>query len=238
VKTHLALHRQNVELERKVRERTEELATTRLEIIRRLGRASEYRDNETGLHIVRMSHYAVLIARTLGANDAWLDLLFSAAPMHDIGKIGIPDDILLKPGRLTDEEWRIMRTHPAIGGDIIGEHASEILQMSREIALCHHEKWDGSGYPRGLKGTDIPLSARIVAVADVFDALTTERPYKPAWPIDDAVRHINDGAGTHFDPQLVTLFNAVLPEALVIREQYAEKQLSFHASRGMGGGER
>ena len=227
VKAHLALHHQNQELERKVRERTEELTDTRLEIVRRLGRASEFRDNETGLHIIRMSHYSRLIATALGANANWVDVVFTAAPMHDIGKIGIPDGVLLKPGKLTDEEWTVMKTHPQIGGEIIGEHSSEILRMSREIALAHHEHWDGSGYPRGLAGEAIPLSARIVAVADVFDALTTERPYKRAWPVAEAVEHIGGLSGRQFDSRLVELFRQVLPEILEIRDRYEEKPISF-----------
>lgn len=234
VKTHLALHRQNVELERKVRERTEELTSTRVEIIRRLGRAAEFRDNETGLHIIRMSHYSRLIAQALGANESWVDLVFNAAPMHDVGKIGIPDGILLKPGPLSPDEWQVMALHPEIGAEIIGQHGSDILRMSREIALCHHEKWDGSGYPLGAKGTDIPLSARIIAVADVFDALTTERPYKQAWTVDDAIRHIDAAVGQHFDPHLVTLFHQVLPDVLSIREMYAEKPLSMLGEPGEG----
>jgi putative two-component system response regulator len=223
VKTHLALHQQNVELERKVRERTEELVDTRIEIIRRLGRASEFRDNETGLHIIRMSHYSRLIAMALGANDSWVDTVFNAAPMHDIGKIGIPDGVLLKPGKLTEEEWLVMKTHPEIGAEIIGEHSSEILRMSREIALAHHEQWDGAGYPRGLAGAEIPLSARIISVADVFDALTTERPYKKAWTVDAAIEHIVAVSGQKFDPKLVDVFLKILPEILKIRDLYEEK---------------
>jgi putative two-component system response regulator len=228
VKTHLALHDQNRELERKVRERTGELHTTRQEIINRLGRAAEYKDNETGLHVIRMSHYARLLAAAVSDDEAWVDLVFNAAPMHDIGKIGIPDSILLKKGTLNQAEWEIMRQHPYYGAEIIGDHDSELLQMARSIALAHHEKWDGSGYPEGLKGEDIPLSARIIAIADVFDALTTERPYKQAWSIDGAVRMIDESAGSHFDPQITALLHEVLPEMLEIRDQYQENpQLSF-----------
>lgn len=227
VKTHLALHRQNVELERKVNERTEELAQTRLEVIRRLGRAAEFRDNETGLHVIRMSNYAYVIARRLGIDESWCQLLLNAAPMHDVGKIGIPDSILLKPGPLTPEEWAIMKRHPVIGAEIIGSETNELLRMSSEIALCHHEKWDGSGYPNGLKGAEIPLSARIVAIADVFDALTTERPYKSAWTVEAAVNLVTENAGRHFDPELVQIFLSVLPEILEIRQEHAEHPLPF-----------
>ncbi len=148
--------------------------------------------------------------------------MFNAAPMHDIGKIGIPDNILLKPGKLDDKEWDIMRKHPEYGASIIGEHDSDLMKLSQEIAISHHEKWDGSGYPNGLKGEEIPLSGRIVAIADVFDALTSERPYKKAWTVEKAVDVINKDAGTHFDPELTPIFQAILPKALEIKQQYAE----------------
>jgi len=156
VRTHLALHQQNRELSRKVKERTEELARVRFEIIRRLGRAAEFRDNETGLHVIRMSHYARLIAQGMGIGEDWTDLLFHSAPMHDVGKIGVPDNILLKPEKLDEREWMVMRDHPEIGALIIGDDPSDLMRMSREIALYHHEKWDGAGYPRAMAGTDIP----------------------------------------------------------------------------------
>lgn len=222
VHTQLALYDQNRVLEQKVRERTEELQQTRLEIIRRLGLAAEFKDNETGLHVIRMSHYSRLIAEVVEHGDEWSDLIFNAAPMHDIGKIGIPDKILLKPGKLDNEEWKLMRKHPEFGAAIIGKHSSELMQMSREIALSHHEKWDGSGYPYKLKGKAIPLSGRIVAIADVFDALTTERPYKKAWTVEDAVRLIDENSGSHFDPGLVSLFHVVMSEILDIKKQHAE----------------
>ena len=152
IHTHLALYDQNRELEYKVKQRTHELDETRLQIIQRLGRAAEYKDNETGLHVIRMSHYSRFIAQAYGGNESWVELLFNAAPMHDIGKIGIPDNILLKPGKLNSEEWKIMKQHAEIGADIIGEHPSPLLTLSRIIAATHHEKWDGSGYPNGLAG--------------------------------------------------------------------------------------
>ncbi len=209
-------------LEALVQERTSQLLDTRLEVIRRLGRAAEFRDNETGLHVIRMSHYTRLIAESLFPTREWSDLLFHAAPMHDIGKIGIPDSVLLKPGKLDKTEWDIMRKHPEYGASIIGEHESDLMQMSREIAISHHEKWDGSGYPNGLKGGDIPLSGRIVAIADVFDALTSERPYKKAWTVERALEIIHKDSGAHFDPELTPVFQAILPEALKIKQQYAE----------------
>ncbi len=223
VKTHLALYRQNLELEAKVRERTEELLRTRQEIIRRLGRAAEFRDNETGLHVIRMSHYAHLLARGLRISDDWADLVMNAAPMHDVGKIGVPDHILLKPGRLDAGEWAVMSRHPRIGADIIGDHPSEILRMAREIALGHHEKWDGGGYPQGLRGAAIPLAARIAAIADVFDALTSARPYKPAWPVEEAKNFMIEQSGRHFDPHLMDIFGEVFGDLLEIRRQHADR---------------
>ena len=225
VHTHLALYDQNRELELKVRERTEELNLTRLEIIRRLGRAAEYKDNETGLHVIRMSHYSRLLAAAVNSDPEWVDLVYNAAPMHDIGKIGIPDSILLKKTKLNDAEWKLMRQHPDYGAEIIGDHPSPLLQLAKKIALSHHEKWDGSGYPGGLQGEAIPLAGRIVAVADVFDALTTERPYKKAWPVEEALSYIMDNAGKHFDPALTALLKKIKPELLAIKSRYEENQV-------------
>lgn len=222
VRTHLALYDQNRELARQVRERTAELFNTRQQIIRRLGRAAEFRDNETGNHIIRMSHFCRLIGGAAGLGEKTVEVLYHASPMHDVGKIGIPDHILLKQGKLDDAEWAIMRQHPQIGAEIIGQHTDELLQTAWMIALCHHEKWDGSGYPNGLKGEDIPLLARIVALADVFDALTTARPYKKAWSVEEAVSYIENQAGSHFDPALIEPFKRVLPDMLRIREEFAD----------------
>jgi len=198
----------------------DELERTRLAIIQRLGRAAEYKDNETGRHVIRMSHFSRLIAEALGAPREWSEQLFAAAPMHDIGKIGIPDHILLKPGKLDADEWRVMRTHPEIGAAIIGEDPSSLLQMARRIALEHHEKWDGSGYPYGKQGETISIEARIVAVADVFDALTSARPYKPAWSIDRAVALLREESGRHFWPEAVTAFLDNLDAAQEIQNQW------------------
>ena len=223
IRTHLALHDQNRELEQKVRERTAELEKTRLEIIQRLGRAAEFKDNETGLHVMRMSHYSKLLAEAVsGEPGAWSELIFQASAMHDIGKIGIPDYILTKPARLEREEWQIMKQHPVFGGEILGDHESELLKTAWDIALCHHEKWDGSGYPAGLKGEEIPLSARIAAIADVFDALTSSRPYKDAWPVEEASAHIIKQAGRDFDPALVDHFKRLIPEFVEIRKRFGE----------------
>ena len=200
----------------------EELKATRLQIVQRLARAAEYRDNDTGQHVVRMSLYAYTLAIGYGLSEAVADDLLNASPMHDIGKIGIPDHILGKPGPLNAEEWVTMRKHPMIGAEIIGEHTNSMLRMAREIALCHHEKWDGSGYPGGLMGEEIPISARIVAVADVFDALTSRRPYKHAWPVDEALAHIRAQSGLHFDPALVDVLDRSLPRILEIKSKWSE----------------
>jgi putative two-component system response regulator len=229
VKTHLALYDQNRELERMVRERTAELHHTRLEIIKRLGRAAEFRDNETGMHVIRVAHFCRLLGEAVRMNEEDVDLLFNAAPMHDIGKIGIRDHVLLKPGKLDDDEIKIMRQHVPFGGEIIGEHADRLLSMARLIAMTHHEKWDGTGYHRGLKGEEIPLVGRITSIADVFDALTSVRPYKKAWPVEDAVKLIQREAGTSFDPELVQKFVALLPQILAIREKYSDAPQVGHA---------
>ncbi|MEA1048751.1 two-component system response regulator [Lamprobacter modestohalophilus] len=223
VHAQLALYDQNRILDIKVREQTAQLNETRLAIIRRLGRAAEYKDNETGLHVIRMSHYAAIIGRAIGMDERNVDLLLNAAPMHDVGKIGIPDSILQKPGKLTPEEWDVMRTHAQIGADIIGDaNGSELLEMARVVALTHHEKWDGSGYPNGLAGEQIPQVGRIVAIADVFDALTSVRPYKPAWSVERALELFHECRGTHFDPDLIPVFLEAMPEILTIRSRYAE----------------
>jgi len=219
---HNRLREQNELLEQRVRERTQELNDTRLEIIRRLGRAAEYRDNETGLHIIRISFFTKYLALHLGLPEARAELIFNASPMHDIGKLGIPDRVLLKPGRLNAEEWEIMQQHSQIGANILSGHGSELLQQAASIALCHHEKWDGNGYPRGLKGEDIPLEARIVAVADVFDALTSIRPYKKSWPLEDAVAEMRRLSGSHFEPRILERFLTILPDVMKVMARYAE----------------
>lgn len=201
---------------------SEEFIDHSLKVLRHLSRAAEYRDNETGLHILRMSHYSALLAKKHGWSDSDCELMLHASQLHDIGKIGIPDAVLLKPGKLDSAEWEIMKTHVTIGADILDGSESNLLRLARTIALHHHEKWDGSGYPSGLVGRAIPQSARIAAVADVFDALTSERPYKRAWPVEDAVAFIRENAGTHFDPEVAEHFHQCLPEILAIREQHLE----------------
>jgi putative two-component system response regulator len=214
------LHNQKDTLEALVTERTQELYQSRLDVVQRLGKAAEYKDEETGNHILRVSNSSALIARTLGWAERDVELIYNAAPMHDIGKIGVPDNILLKPGKLDDVEWRIMQTHTIIGAELLQGDTSDLLSMAREIAISHHEKWDGSGYPYGLKGKDIPESGRIVAAADVFDALTSERPYKRAWAIDDALNLLREGTGQHFDPEVVEAFFHNLDEILSYRNEH------------------
>lgn len=219
IKTHLELSDRSRQLAALVNEQTQhlhdyarQLLATQQQIIRCLGLTGEYRDNESGLHVIRLSHYARLLSLKIGlaANEA--EQIMHASLMHDIGKITIPDSILLKSGELTDEEIAIVRTHPTVGAKIIGEHPSGLLNLARNIALTHHEKWNGEGYPSGLAGQSIPLAGRIVAIADTFDALTSKRPHKKAWAIDDALEYIEKEAGASFDPILAPLFVSLRPE--------------------------
>lgn len=205
-----------------VRKATKEIVERERETVVRLSRAAEYRDPETGAHILRMAHFSQLIAREMGLSLDDQNLLLEAAPMHDIGKVGIADKILLKPGRLDSEEFDIMKQHATIGYELLKGSSSRVLQAGAEIARGHHEKFDGSGYPAGIKGKDIPIFSRIVAVADVFDALTSERPYKKAWTIEEAVDFLNAGSGTHFDPDCVNAFLNAWEDVLAVRERYTE----------------
>jgi PAS domain S-box-containing protein len=193
-------------LERAVRERTRDLEAARLETLRRLAYAAEYRDDQTYEHTERVGRTAALLAERLHRPEEEVELIRQAAPLHDVGKLGISDTILLKPGKLTPAEFELMKTHALVGARILAGSTSPALQLAEEIALTHHEWWDGCGYPHGLKGTDIPLSGRIVAVADVFDALTQTRPYKAAWPVEEAVDEIRSLAGRQFDPDVVAAF--------------------------------
>lgn len=220
IRAQLRLHDQAKHLESLVKERTSELSDTRTEIIRRLSRAAEFKNNETGNHIIRMSLYSRILAEEAGQPEPWCELIHQASPMHDIGKIGIPDRVLLKPGKLDTQEWEIMKRHASYGAEIIGDHPSPLLQMAKEIALTHHEHWDGSGYPNGLQTTDIPLSGRIVAITDVFDALTTNRPYKKPWSEEQTVAYLQEHAGQHFDPTLVEAFIRCLPRIRKVQQQF------------------
>jgi len=210
-------------LEDQVMAATREVRTRERETLLRLAKAGEYRDQDTGNHIIRMAKYARLIAEELTLTTMECDEIEAAAPMHDIGKIGIPDHILLKPGRHTPEEQIIMRRHPLIGHEILAGSPSRYLQMGAIIALGHHEKFDGSGYPKGLAGEAIPLTARIVAVADVFDALTSERPYKPAWTFDEALAFVKAESGRHFDPACVHAFGQRIDAVATIMRELADR---------------
>ncbi len=203
---------------------TSEIAARERETLLCLGRAAEHRDPETHEHIMRMSNYSRLIAEHLGVPPAECDLLLLASPLHDIGKIGTPDHILLKPGKLTFAEFEIMKLHTVIGEKILSNSASPILRMGAEIAISHHEKFDGSGYPRGHKGHDIPLYGRIVAVADVFDALTSARPYKKAWGVERACDLLRQGSGAHFDPDCIAGFFEILDRILVVKARYRDPE--------------
>ncbi|MEQ3639437.1 MAG: HD domain-containing phosphohydrolase [Alteromonas sp.] len=211
VKTHLSLVR------------AEALMESRLHVVQRLGRAAEYKDNETGMHVMRMSHFSRELALAYGLSEEQATTLLHAAPMHDIGKIGIADSIMLKPGKLTDEEFKDMQRHPEIGAEIIGDCGdSLLLKVAKSVSMTHHEKWDGTGYPKGLKGEEIPIEGRICALADVFDALTSKRPYKEAWSIEKAVEFIQSQKGKHFEPKLVDLLVAMLPKIVEIKEAFKE----------------
>ncbi|MBF0481247.1 MAG: response regulator [Desulfovibrionaceae bacterium] len=192
------------------------------EAIQHLSAAAEFKDEDTGFHILRMASYSALIAAKLGLDKEDVDMILTSSPMHDVGKIGIPDSILLKPAKLDAGEWKIMKEHTTIGGQILGAGESDYMNMGTIIALAHHEKWDGSGYPSGLAGEDIPLPGRICAVADVFDALTSKRPYKQAFAVDKSLEIMKEGRGSHFDPRLLDIFLENIGEALEIREKYLE----------------
>lgn len=206
-----------------VRKATAQIVERERETIFCLAKAAEFRDPETGAHIVRMAHYSKHIARVLNLPVDQQDLLLEAAPMHDIGKVGIADGILLKPGKLTDDEFKIMKQHAAIGYELLSASTSPLLKVAAEIAYSHHEKFDGSGYPRGLVGNDIPLFGRIVAVADVFDALTSGRPYKKAWRVEQASEFLRNSAGKHFDPACVEAFFTDFDEIIRIKKAFIDE---------------
>jgi putative two-component system response regulator len=205
-------------------ERSEkELRLSREETIQRLAIAAEYRDSATAQHIQRMSHYCELLARKYGLSSERCDLIRTASPMHDIGKIGTPDHVLLKPGKFTQEEFNVISQHAEIGYRILSGSDAEILKVAASIAWTHHERWDGNGYPRKLKGEAIPVEGRIAAIADAFDALTTQRVYKPAFSLDHAVSLMTTHRGEHFDPELLDIFFASLSDITLIHDQYADQ---------------
>jgi response regulator RpfG family c-di-GMP phosphodiesterase len=229
IRNMLELYRSRQQLEdralwlaEEVKRATAEIVVRERETIMRLARTAEYRDAGTGLHIVRMANYSKAIGAAAGLSESEQELLLLAAPMHDIGKVAIPDSILLKPGPLDPAEIAIMQKHTTIGHAILSGSTATLLQKAAEIALSHHEKFDGTGYPHGLKGPDIPTSGRICAISDVFDALTSDRPYKEAWPVDAAIAEITRGTGQHFDPVLVKAFRSALPEILLLKAQNSD----------------
>ncbi len=220
------LQMQNQVLDQKVKERTAQLVLTQKEIIHKLCRAAEYRESSAGFHLIRISQFSSCLARSLGLSSYQCDLVASSSPMHDIGKIGIPDSILLKPGPLSPEEWTIMQTHPLLGAEILSGKESNLVVVASKIAVSHHEKWDGTGYPRRLKGEEIPIEGRIVAVADVFDSLISSRPYKSKWPMEKAIQEVMNSSGSHFDPYIVKKFGEVIPELKQLAELNADPSIS------------
>jgi putative two-component system response regulator len=206
---YIQIQSQNQLLEAKVRERTRELVEAQIEIIERLAVAAEFRDDNTGQHTHRVGQMSALLAKQLGLTDAQVSLIRRAAELHDVGKIGVPDTILMKMGKLTPEEFEIVKTHTVIGARILSGGKFPLLRLAEEIAFSHHERWDGDGYAR-IRGVDVPLAGRIVAVADVFDALTQQRPYKPAWPVGEAIGEIDRQRGRQFDPGVVDAFLRVI----------------------------
>jgi len=205
---------------RLLREALEKLKRASLDTIFRLSSAAEYKDEDTASHIIRIGHFAALVARRLGLNDRTVETILYASPMHDIGKIGIPDRVLLKPGKLDAGEWKTMKEHTLIGRRILKDSNSDLIKMAEITAVSHHEKWDGSGYPEGLKGAEIPQEGRIVAVADVFDALTSKRPYKEPFPLDRSFAIIEENRGSHFDPEIVDAFFSLKEQIVTIKERY------------------
>jgi putative two-component system response regulator len=224
VRTHLKLADQQRATREEVQRTHKELLESRLKALLMLGKAAEFKDNDTGLHVARMAEYSRLLAKAAGWNPEACEVLLNAAPMHDIGKISTPDAILKKPGPLDAEELAIMRLHCASGAQIIGQAQSDtpLFDMAQMIALSHHEKWDGTGYPQGLAGEAIPVAARVVAIADVFDALTSRRPYKEAWSLEKTFNFLSENAGTHFDPELVEIFVGLKQDIIEVQQRLAE----------------
>ncbi len=224
VKTQIDLKKHKEYLDELVAARTQEVLTAREDIVLRLAKAAETRDHETGKHIIRLSKLCEMLARANGMRRDQARTLATASLMHDIGKIGIPDNILLKPGRHTDEERAIMQTHTTLGGNILANGDNDLLVMAREIALTHHEHWDGTGYPNGLAGVEIPLEGRITSVCDVFDALTSVRPYKQAWDMEEAAEFLRENSGSMFEPKQVALFLENLEKVQAILAEYRDEE--------------
>ncbi len=242
---HDQLKESNAVLEERVQQRSRELSQVRLEVIWRLAKAAEFRDEETGNHVIRVASFSRVIGERMGLDKEFVERLFVTAPLHDIGKIGISDSILLKPGKLSPDEWEIMKQHCVIGAKILSDecratqllrgsqregsasYRDPLLKMASTIALTHHEKWNGKGYPRGLAGEAIPIEARIVTLADVYDALTSLRPYKPAFSHEKSLKILRDGVGSHFDPQVFEAFNSSLPEIKAIKRKLSDRSPSY-----------
>jgi putative two-component system response regulator len=222
IKTHLEIANREKHLQHLVNDKVKLLNQMNYEIIDILGRASDYKDTETGDHIQRTQEYSYLLAKGYGLSEEKSQLIKKATPMHDIGKIGVPDGILQKKGKLNKEEWEYITKHPKMGYDIIGDQNSKLLKVAKKIALEHHEKWNGTGYPRGLKGNEISLEGRIVSIVDVFDALTSKRPYKEAWPLEKAFKLISQESGKHFDPNLTEVFLSLKNEIKVVHQSIVE----------------
>lgn len=220
VKTHLALSDQQIALDFEVKKKTKELSDSRIDLVERLARASEYNDNDTGNHLEKVQGYMVVIAKECELSSDEQEIIALASKMHDVGKIGIKDEILMKPGKYTEEEFNIMKTHCALGAEILGSHTDKLLSAASIVALQHHERWDGTGYPNGLEGDEIHLYARICAIADVFDALTSKRSYKKAWDFEEAWTYLFSQSGTHFDPYLIEQIKNAKQDFKTIYEQY------------------
>lgn len=213
-------------MESNLLEKLRMLEHTQVEVIIRLGKAAEFRDDETGRHIERVADYVALLAEVMGLTHEQCAMLCNASPMHDVGKIGIPDGVLMKPGKLTDDEFKVIKLHTVIGSRILSGTSLPLLELAKEIALSHHERWDGTGYPLGLKGTSIPLSGAVVSIADVFDALTSDRVYKAAWPIDKAVEYIRDQRERQFSPDVTDAFFAVRDKIIEIRQTKTDSSIA------------
>jgi putative two-component system response regulator len=224
VRMHLALANRRAELERIVQERTEQLESTRAELIKRLARAMEFHESQAvGNRVMRLGHYAKLIAQASGAKPEIAEMMLKAAPLHDIGKLGVPAEILRKTDKLSAPDWERVKRHPQLGAEIIGEHADPLLKLARQLALTHHEHYDGSGYPQGLKGDAIPWGGRVMALVDSFEAMTTTQFHREAMPADQAAGEIAKGAGSRFDPKLVEAFKKALPVMKKVRETYSDQ---------------
>jgi len=227
VRLNIELTHERDNLDAEVKRQTQELEQTRDEILYRLGRATEFRDNETGTHVIRMSESVYLLTKAATGDEAFANQLKKAAQMHDVGKIGIPDGVLMKRGKLDEQEFNVMKSHARIGHEILADAKTPLMKMAAEVALSHHERWDGSGYPNGLKGEEIPLESRIVALCDVFDALRSIRPYKTPWALDDAVGYIRNETGKHFDPKLAELFLGLIDEIEAVRLEYPDPNIEM-----------